>query len=144
MRKALHLARQAAGLGEVPVGAVVVADQQVIGSGFNQPIRSHDATAHAEIVALREAAIVLQNYRLPAATMYVTLEPCMMCAGAIVHARIQRLVFGAMESKAGAVCSHPLLHSSWLNHHPQITAGVLADACAELLKSFFAQRRSAG
>ncbi|MEM9622304.1 MAG: tRNA adenosine(34) deaminase TadA [Pseudomonadota bacterium] len=144
MQKALQLAHHAAAAGEVPVGAVLVVDGKVVGQGYNQPISANDPTAHAEVVALRDAALHLQNYRLPGSTLYVTVEPCMMCAGALVHARVSRLVFGATEAKAGAVHSHPLLASAWLNHQPQITGGVLAEECGALMSTFFAQRRAGG
>jgi tRNA(adenine34) deaminase len=142
MQAALTLATEAARCGEVPVGAVVVQDGEIIGRGSNQPIGSSDPTAHAEIVALREACRHAGNYRLPRARLYVTLEPCMMCAGAIVHARIEQLIFGASEPKAGAVVSHPLLARDWLNHRPQIVGGVLQKACGDLLSGFFAARRA--
>lgn len=142
MKQALQLAAQAAELGEVPVGALVVLKGQVIGSGFNQPICGHDPSAHAEIIALREAAKYQQNYRLPGAELYVTLEPCMMCAGAIVHARIARVIYGASEPKAGAVDSRlrsfDLEH---LNHRPRVTSGVLAEDCSQQLSEFFKMRR---
>lgn len=142
MYAALTLATEAAASGEVPVGAVVVEGGKVIGRGSNQPIGRSDPTAHAEIVALREACRHVGNYRLPQARLYVTLEPCMMCAGAIVHARIGQLIFGAREPKAGAVVSHPLLAQDWLNHRPQIVDGVLQKACGDLLSSFFSARRA--
>ncbi len=142
MRAALALAAQGARAGEVPVGAVIVQEDEQIGAGFNQPIGAADASAHAEIVALRAATRRLGNYRLPNTTLYVTLEPCMMCAGALVHARINRLVYGALEPKAGVVVSHPLLDSSWLNHRVETTGGVLADQCGALLSDFFAARRA--
>lgn len=141
MSHAMELAARGARLGEVPVGAVVVCDGQVLGEGFNQPISSHDPTAHAEIVALRSAARSAGNYRLPGATLYVTIEPCMMCAGALVHARIARLVYGALEPKAGAVTTHELLGRADLNHFVEVTGGVCAQACGALLKEFFAARR---
>ncbi len=144
MRRALTYARQGGAEGEVPVGAVVVADGAVLGAGYNRPIGNADPTAHAEIVALREAAQSVSNYRLAGATLYVTLEPCMMCAGAIVHSRIERLVFGATEPKAGTVTSHPLLDSEWLNHEVAVTGGVLAAECGAVLSEFFAARRAAG
>ncbi|WP_225307540.1 tRNA adenosine(34) deaminase TadA [Nitrincola iocasae] len=144
MKKALELAQQAADLGEVPVGALVVLDGEVAGAGFNQPIGAHDPCAHAEIIALREAALRVGNYRLPGAELYVTLEPCMMCAGAMIHARIERLIFAATEPKAGAVVSQ--LHSfdlAHVNHRPAVTAGVLAAECSEQLSGFFKARRAA-
>ncbi|MEQ8514468.1 MAG: tRNA adenosine(34) deaminase TadA [Chromatocurvus sp.] len=147
MNLALAQARMAAAQGEVPVGAMVVAasahDERGIelARAANQPIAANDPTAHAEISALRLAATAQKNYRLVDATLYVTLEPCMMCAGALVHARVQRLVFGALEPKAGAVVSHPLLTETWLNHQPAVTHGVLAEACGEIMTTFFAERR---
>ncbi len=141
MKAALRMAEQAASRGEVPVGAVVVLQNKQIGAGFNQPIGLTDASAHAEIVALRDSGAKLGNYRLPQTTVYVTLEPCMMCAGAMVHARVGRLVYGAVEPKAGAVVSHPALESAWLNHRIDFTGGVLADRCGALLIDFFAARR---
>ena len=142
MSRALALARMAGKCGEVPVGAVVVQSGRVIGEGFNQPIRSHDPTAHAEVVALRRAGASLGNYRLPGASLYVTLEPCTMCVGALVHARIERLVFAATEPKAGAVTSTAsLLERDGLNHRVQWSGGCLGEAAAELLTTFFARRR---
>lgn len=144
MEKALHLAGQAAAAGEVPVGAVVVCDGRIIGAGFNCPIGSHDPTAHAEIQALRAASVAVQNYRLAGATLYVTLEPCTMCAGALVHARISRLVFGAREPKAGAVRScRTLLEHPELNWRIEVSEGVLAHDCARIMSDFFAARRKA-
>ena len=142
MREALALAGQAAAAGEVPVGAVVVRDGQVVGRGFNRPITSADPTAHAEIVALREAAAALGNYRLPGCELYVTLEPCAMCVGAMVHARIARVVYGARDPKTGACGSIVDLPSltQW-NHHGAFEGGVLAPECGEILKGFFADRR---
>jgi tRNA(adenine34) deaminase len=145
MRRALEWARRAAAAGEVPVGAVVVRDGVVLGEGGNQPIGSHDPTAHAEIVALRAAALVAGNYRLPGATLYVTIEPCTMCAGALVHARVGRLVFGAREPRAGAVVSTAaVFDNAALNHRLEVIEGVLADESSELLKTFFRARREAG
>ncbi len=145
MERALGLAREAAEAGEVPVGAVVVLHGEIIGEAANQPVRSHDPTAHAEIVALRAAALRLGNYRLPGATVYVTIEPCTMCAGALVHARIGTLVFGAREPRAGAVVSTAsVMANAALNHRVEIIEGVLATASAELLKGFFRARRDAG
>lgn len=142
MARAIELADQGAALGEVPVGAVVVVDGQVVGEGFNQPISSHDPSAHAEVVALRQAAQAQENYRLPGATLYVTLEPCTMCSGALIHARIGRLVFGASEPKAGVVASQAqLLASPWFNWRVDVCGGVLAQRCSEQLSAFFAQRR---
>lgn len=143
MRAALALAREAATLDEVPVGAVVVVDGDIVGGGFNQPISRSDPTAHAEVMALRAAAARLGNYRLPGATLYVTLEPCVMCAGAIMHARIGRIVFGARDPKTGAAGSViDLFSEARLNHHADIEGGVLADECGALLSGFFATRRA--
>ena len=143
MAEALALARTAGAAGEVPVGAVVVLDGQVIGRGFNQPIGRHDPTAHAEVVALRDAATRQGNYRLPGATLYVTLEPCMMCAGAIMHARLARVVFGATDPKTGVAGSVlDLFAEARLNHHAVIIGGVRAEECGQLLSSFFAARRN--
>lgn len=142
MREALVLARQAASLGEVPVGAVVVCEDQIVGRGFNRPIGLHDPTSHAEIMALRDAARNLQNYRLPGCSLYVTLEPCVMCSGAIFHARIARVVFGARDPKTGVAGSVIDVYAeSRLNHHAVIEGGVLAEECSNLLSSFFAARR---
>ncbi|BBB25360.1 tRNA adenosine(34) deaminase TadA [Amphritea japonica] len=143
MEHALKLAQQAADADEVPVGAVVVLDDQVVGEGFNRPISGHDPTAHAEIMALRDAAGRLGNYRLSGATLYVTIEPCAMCAGAIVHARIDRVVFGASEPKAGVVISNvQLFDQRWLNHWPDYEAGVLAEQCSGVMSAFFRRRRA--
>ena len=142
MRVALEQARIAGACGEVPVGAVVVCDGEIIGRGFNQPIRTHDPTSHAEVMALRDAAQHLKNYRLPGCELYVTLEPCAMCCGAIMHARIKRVVFGASDPKTGAVGSViDLFAEARLNHHAETTGGVLADECGALLSGFFAARR---
>jgi tRNA(adenine34) deaminase len=142
MQEALRLAHQAEAAGEVPVGAVVVKDGVIIGRGFNQPISAHDPTAHAEIIAMREAARTLKNYRLTDAVLYVTLEPCAMCAGAMVHARIKRLVFGAPDPRAGAAGSvFNIVQTPALNHRLEITSAVLTELCAELLKGFFLRRR---
>lgn len=144
MRRALQLARAAQAAGEVPVGALVVRDGAVVGEGSNAPVGSADPTAHAEIRALRDAARRLGNYRLAGATLYVTLEPCTMCAGALVHARIGTLVYGAAEPRAGAVRSSArVLDNPALNHRVQIVSGVLAEPSAALLKAFFASRRGA-
>ena len=143
MRLALEEAGRAAEAEEVPVGAVVVLNGEVIGSGHNQPIGSHDPTAHAEIVALRAAAKAAGNYRLTGATLYVTVEPCLMCVGAMVHARIAELVFGTTEPKAGAVVSTQRAHEhAALNHRLAVTSGVLADECSAVMKEFFAKLRS--
>jgi tRNA(adenine34) deaminase len=143
MRAALRLAAQAESAGEVPVGAVIVDQRgQLLGEGFNQPIASSDPTAHAEIVALRAAARALGNYRLEDATLYVTLEPCVMCAGAIVHARIARLVFGGRDLRFGGVRSKfRLADSDLLNHRVEVVEGVLAADCVALLEAFFQRRR---
>lgn len=143
MHAALALARTAGSLGEVPVGAVVVKDGDIVGRGYNQPIGKHDPTAHAEIMALRDAAQTLGNYRLPGCTLYVTLEPCAMCSGAIMHARIGRVVFGATDPKTGVAGSVINLYAEdRLNHHATIEGGVLAAECGALLSSFFAARRN--
>ncbi len=142
MRAALSLARQAAEAGEVPVGAVVVKDGAIIGRGYNQPISRSDPTAHAEVMALRDAAQQLGNYRLPGCEIFVTLEPCCMCVGAIMHARIARVVFGAADPKTGACGSViNLFEDSRLNHHATVDRGLLVDDSAQLLKDFFARRR---
>lgn len=143
MRDALSLARQAEAAGEVPVGAVVVRNGIVIGKGRNSPICMNDPTAHAEILALRNASAAADNYRLDDATLYVTLEPCPMCAGALVHARIRRLVFGARDLRFGGVRSKfRIADSDLLNHRVEVREGVLAAECVELLQSFFAARRT--
>lgn len=142
MRHALRLAERAEALGEVPIGAVVVRDERCIAEGWNRPIGTHDPTAHAEIAALREAGRAIGNYRLVDATLYVTLEPCVMCMGAISHARIKRLVFGAFDPKRGAVChALSLSDASFLNHRVEWLGGVLEAECSELLKNFFKARR---
>ena len=142
MRHALRLARRAQELGEVPVGAVIVKGDEVVAEGWNQPIASHDPSAHAEMVAIREAAAVLGNYRLGGLTLYVTLEPCVMCAGAIIHARLTRLVFGAPDPRAGAVQSvYDVISQPRLNHRPEWSGGVLAEECGALLQEFFRARR---
>ena len=142
MRLALAQAREAAAAGEVPVGAVVVKDGQVVAAGRNAPIASHDPTAHAEVVALREAARQLGNYRLEGCTLYVTLEPCAMCSGAMLHARLDRVVFGAADPRTGVAGSVlNLFDQPQLNHQTQVTGGVLADECGQLLKDFFKPRR---
>lgn len=143
MREALALAREASRRGEVPVGAVLVQGGIIVGRGFNAPISANDPSAHAEISALRDAAARLANYRLPGCALYVTLEPCAMCAGAIQHARIARLVYGAVDPKTGACGSVlDLFAEGRLNHHTAVEGGVLATECAELLKNFFAARRA--
>ena len=142
MHEALQLAGRAAGQGEVPVGAVVVKDGRIVGRGYNSPILSGDPTAHAEIRALRDAAGALANYRLVGCTLYVTLEPCAMCAGAIMHARVARLVYGAADPKTGACGSVvDLFAEKRLNHHTEVTGGVLAAEAGKQLSEFFAARR---
>ncbi|MBX9675599.1 MAG: tRNA adenosine(34) deaminase TadA [Methylotenera sp.] len=142
MQLALALAKQAAALGEVPVGAVVVKDNVVIGRGSNAPIGLHDPTAHAEIMAMREAAAYLGNYRLVDCTLYVTLEPCAMCSGAMQHARIAKLVYGASDPKTGACGSViNLMTEPKLNHHTELIGGILAVECGAVLSDFFRQRR---
>lgn len=142
MRHALTLAQRAWDEGEVPVGAVLVWQNQVIGEGWNRPIGKHDPTAHAEIMALRQGGAVLQNYRLIDTVLYVTLEPCVMCAGAMIHSRIGQLVFGARDTKTGAAGSLiDVLHHPGMNHRVEITEGVLADACSSMLSDFFRHRR---
>lgn len=142
MSVAVDLAGQAASLGEVPVGAIVVREGEIVGRGFNAPISGHDPTAHAEIQAMRDAGQRLGNYRLVGCTLYVTLEPCAMCSGAIQHARISRLVYGASDRKTGACGSVVnLMAEPRLNHHCETTGGVLAEQCGRLLSEFFAGRR---
>ncbi len=142
MRAALELAEAARDQNEVPIGAVVVKDNKIIGRGFNSPIGRHDPSAHAEVLALREAAVYLNNYRLPGCYLYVTLEPCIMCAGAIMHARLARLIYGAADPKTGACGSVVnLFEEKRLNHHTAVTAGVLAETCGDILKLFFAGKR---
>lgn len=142
MAYALLEAKKAQAHNEVPVGAVIVRDNQIIGKGFNQVIMNNDPTAHAEIVALRGAALNEQNYRLPECDLYVTLEPCMMCLGAMVHARIRTLYFATNEPKAGAACSKAHLHTlPFLNHSLNVEGGILADKASDMLKAFFKQRR---
>lgn len=142
MAQAIALARQAEALGEVPVGAIIVSDGEIIGQGWNQPITQHDPSAHAEIQALRDACRRRGNYRLPDARMYVTIEPCTMCAGAIVHARLDALIYGASEPRAGAISSHlQVLEQPYLNTRVQSLGGIMAEECAELLTRFFRARR---
>jgi tRNA(adenine34) deaminase len=142
LRQALTLAETAAKQGEVPVGAIIVRDGKILGSGFNQPIGTCDPTAHAEIIALREAALLTNNYRLPEAVLYCTLEPCAMCAGAIIQARIAKVVFAALDPKAGAALSvAQLLNHPQLNHRVEISHGLLAEEAGQLLKQFFQLRR---
>ena len=142
MRTAIGLAHRAWAAGEVPVGAVVVKDGVIVGRGFNAPISRHDPSAHAEIQALRDAAVYLDNYRLPGCSLYVTIEPCTMCAGAILHARIARVVYGAPDAKTGACGSVvDLFQNPRLNYHATVISGVLAAECGQLLSDFFAERR---
>lgn len=143
MSRALELARQAQAVDEVPVGAVIVKDGQIIGEGWNRPISTHDPSAHAEMIALRAAAQTLQNYRLLDTTLYVTLEPCAMCAGAMVHARVKRLVYAAPDPRAGAAGTiFNITQHDALNHRLEVSGGVMAEECAELLRSFFQARRA--
>lgn len=145
MREALRLAARGAAQGEVPVGAVLVKDGSIVGRGFNAPISLHDPTAHAEVRALREAAAALGNYRLGGCSLYVTVEPCAMCAGAIIHARVARLVYGARDPKTGACGSVvDLFAETRLNHHTEVAGGVLAAEAGGLLSEFFAARRKGG
>jgi tRNA(adenine34) deaminase len=143
MDLALIEARKAAAAGEVPVGAVIVIAGQVVGAGFNQPIAAHDPTAHAEVVAMRQAAQAVANYRLTGATLYVTVEPCMMCVGAMVHARIELVVFGTTEPKAGSMTSQQRAHElPWLNHRLEVQGGVREDQCRAVMQEFFKNRRA--
>jgi tRNA(adenine34) deaminase len=143
MEEALREAQRALAMGEVPVGAIIVRDRRVVGRGCNQPIASNDPTSHAEILALREAGEVVENYRLLDCDLYVTVEPCAMCAGAITHARIRRLIYGAPDVKAGAVESVlQVLNHPRLNHQVEVTSGVLAARCMDLVQSFFREKRS--
>ncbi|MFL0809768.1 MAG: tRNA adenosine(34) deaminase TadA [Agarilytica sp.] len=142
MREALAQANLAFSKGEVPVGAVIVQDNRIVGKGFNQPISSNDPSAHAEVVAIRDACKNLHNYRLVDATLFVTIEPCTMCFGSIVHARIQRVVYGANEPKAGVLCSHKhLIESDIYNHRFEVLEGVLAKECSSVIQDFFKLRR---
>ena len=142
MRHALRLAQRAEALGEVPVGALIVRGEELVAEGWNQPVASHDPSAHAEMVVIREAARLTRNYRLTGLTLYVTLEPCVMCAGAIIHARLARVVFGASDHKAGAVNSvYDVIANPRLNHKPSFTGGVLAAECGAILTQFFKERR---
>lgn len=142
IRRALELARRGAEEGEVPVGAVLVKDGRIIGEGYNRPVCSHDPTGHAEVIALRAGAAALGNYRLVDTTLYVTLEPCIMCAGAIVHARVGRLVYGAADPKGGAAGSvFDVLASGKVNHRVEVEGGVLAEECGAVLQEFFRARR---
>jgi len=143
MEEALRQAQRALASGEVPVGAVVVCGEQIVGQGWNRNLQDEDPSAHAEMVALRQAARAIGNHRLPDCTLYSTLEPCPMCAGALVHARVRRLVYGADDPKAGAVHSVlPVLNHPALNHRMEVAGGVLAGRCRELLQSFFRERRA--
>lgn len=142
MQEALRLAAQAAAAGEVPVGAVVVHDGAIVGRGYNQPIAGNDPTAHAEVMAMRDAGRALGNYRLAECDLYVTLEPCVMCAGAIMHARIRRVIYGARDPKTGACGSAiDLFSQPHLNHHAEVGGGMMADEAVALLQDFFARRR---
>lgn len=142
MRHAIELAKRGSQQGEVPVGAVVVQNDQVLGEGWNRPIGEHDPSAHAEIVALRAAGSAAKNYRLLDTTLYVTLEPCVMCAGAIIHARVARVVFGAKDPKAGAAGSVVnIFANNKINHHVQVEGGALAEECGQLLTEFFRLKR---
>lgn len=143
MQYAIRLAQRAEEQGEVPVGAILIRDEQLIAEGWNTPIQSHDATAHAEVVAIRAAGQSLENYRLMDTTLYVTLEPCVMCMGAISNARIKRIVFGAYDPKRGAICNAlNLADASFLNHRINWTGGVLEDACSNILVDFFRSKRN--
>jgi tRNA(adenine34) deaminase len=141
MRRAIALAEQAAAVGEVPVGAVVVKDGEIIAEGYNQPITSCDPTGHAEIIALRNASTALQNYRLSGCDLYVTIEPCTMCVGAMIHARIGKIIFGAPEPRAGALQSQ-LMDENHYNHSIEWQGGVLAEECGEIISSFFRRKRA--
>ena len=142
MQQALEQAQLAALAGEVPVGAVLVREGQVISRAFNKPITNHDPSAHAEMLALRQAALAEQNYRLPGTTLYVTLEPCTMCAGAMLHARVERIVYGAPDPKTGAAGSVvDVFSSKQINHQTSIHGGIMAEECGQLLKTFFKERR---
>lgn len=143
MRRALELAKHAESLGEIPVGAVIVDEHnQIIGEGYNQSIINHNPTAHAEIIAIEQAGQYKKNYRLVNTTLYVTLEPCIMCAGAIIHSRIKRVVYGASDFKTGAAGSYiDILSRTGINHYAQIISGVLADECSSMLSAFFQKRR---
>ena len=142
MQQAIEQAQLAAIAGEVPVGAVLVRDGQVISKAFNKPITNHDPSAHAEMLVLRQAALAEQNYRLPGTTLYVTLEPCAMCAGAMLHARVDRIVFGAPDPKTGAAGSVvDLFAIKQINHQTSIEGGIMGDECGQLLKNFFKERR---
>ncbi len=142
MQHALDLARRAEQAGEVPIGAVIIKDEKILAEGWNQPISRHDPSAHAEMIALRKAGEAMGNYRLPNTTLYVTLEPCVMCLGAIMHARIGRLVFAALDPKAGALGGHfDLLQEGRFNHRINVQGGVLSEPCGRILREFFKSRR---
>lgn len=142
MSRALELAKMAESRGEVPVGAVLVREESIVGEGFNQPISANDPTAHAEIVAIRHAAETLANYRLPGTTLYVTIEPCTMCVGALIHARVETLVFGAREPRAGSVVSQgKLLEANHYNHTVNVIEGVRSEQCGSLMQNFFRKQR---
>lgn len=141
MQQAIQLAHQARFENEVPVGAIVIANEKIIGKGWNQPIGQHDPTAHAEIQALRQAAQYISNYRLINTELYVTLEPCIMCFGAMTHARISRLIYGASDKKSGAGTAFNLFQSNKFNHQITITRDILTDDCSQLLRDFFKQKR---
>lgn len=142
MTQAIALANKAALIGEVPVGAIVILDNKIIGKGFNQPISTCDPTAHAEIIALRDAAKNINNYRICEASLYVTLEPCTMCAGAMIHSRIKRLIYGAAEPKAGVINSQRnLLEAPYVNHKIAVVTDVCGNECSEIISKFFAKRR---
>lgn len=142
MRMAIEQAQLAAQAGEVPVGAILVKDGQVISKAFNKPIATHDPSAHAEMLALREAALAEQNYRIPGSTLYVTLEPCAMCSGAMLHARVDRVVYGAPDSKTGAAGSVlDLFSSKQINHQTSVEGGIMSEECGQLLREFFKGRR---
>jgi tRNA(adenine34) deaminase len=142
MRLAIEQAQLAAQLGEVPVGAILVKDGQVISKAFNKPIANHDPSAHAEMLALREAALALENYRIPGSTLYVTLEPCAMCSGAMLHARIDRVVYGAPDPKTGAAGSVlDLFSAKQINHQTSVEGGIMSEECGQLLRDFFKGRR---
>jgi len=142
MREALEEAQRAEAEGEVPVGAIILINEKIVGRGRNHSIRSHDPTAHAEVLALRHAAHSMRNYRLPGSILVVTIEPCLMCMGALVHARVDEIIFGAADPKAGAVQSvFQMANIPQLNHQIAVTAGVLADECGQLLRGFFESRR---
>lgn len=142
MKAALQLAKKAEESGEVPVGALIISNNKILAEGYNQPIASHDATAHAEIMAIRNAGLARENYRIPDTTLYVTLEPCAMCVGAIIHARISRVVFAASDPRTGAAGSvYELLQDSQHNHRVEVTSGVMEEESAEMLRTFFRSRR---